>query len=349
MLEMAPQGLYCDLGDFYIDPSRAVEHALITHAHSDHARKGSKNYWCVESSTALVLTRLGRVNRLTAVKYGQKIKFGKVWVSFHPAGHILGSAQIRIESENEVWAVSGDFKRGPDPSCEEFEVIPCDTWITEATFGLPVYQWPPITDAIQEIYAWWMANRAEGRASLLYAYSLGKTQRVLTELFKLFPSLCEKVYLHPAAVELTECYRRSGILMLATRSLADCLETESLAGQMIIAPSSSSMKDWINRLGSYEEAFASGWMLLKKARFGRGLDRGFVVSDHADFSDLVQTACETGAKQVYVMYGDHRALARQLEKRGIRTGPVTDLKPGAKSHRREKAEAPQGPVQLSLF
>jgi putative mRNA 3-end processing factor len=182
LITLTPEGLYCPVGDFHVDPWRPVERALITHAHGDHARRGSHRYHAPGSGLGLLRRRLGPEAIIDGHGFGEPLAFGGARVSFHPAGHVLGSAQIRIEAEGEVWVISGDYKRDPDPSCEPYEVVPCDVFITEATFALPIYRWDPVDRVIDALLGWWNANAAAGRASVLFCYALGKAQRVLAEI-----------------------------------------------------------------------------------------------------------------------------------------------------------------------
>ena len=223
MLILTAAGLYCARGDFHIDPSRAVDRAVVTHAHSDHARRGSKRYYAAAPGVGLLKARLGRQIEVEGVPYGRRFQLGGVAVSFHPAGHILGSAQVRLEADGEVWVASGDYKRQPDPTCEPFEPVPCDVFVTEATCGTPGLAWKKGVQAGREIHEWWMENAALGVNSVLFAYSLGKTQRVLGEL----ASLAKKpIHCHEAAAAINECYRAQGVTLARTRCLSDVKEGE---------------------------------------------------------------------------------------------------------------------------
>ncbi len=326
MLTLTARGLYCPEGDFYVDPSRGVDRAVITHAHSDHARRGSSRYFTARSGVGVLKARLGQKIAVEGVEYGQRFRLGNVWVSLHPAGHILGSAQVRIEGPGGVWVASGDYKREPDPTCEPFEVVPCDAFVTEATFGTPSFRWSPGRELGREIFDWWSANAARGASSLLFAYSLGKAQRVLGELA---PHMTEPVLTHHTVTDLTDCYRAEGVRLAPTRCLSE--ETGTLRGRLILAPPSVLDDAFEKRLGEYETAFASGWMQGGTA-YGRGAayDKGFVMSDHADWDALVRTARETGAKRVYVQHRGKGALVRHLRGLGIEAEPVEALieKPG---------------------
>ena len=321
LITWTPKGLYCAAGDFYIDPHRAVDVAVITHAHSDHARRGSKHYYCEHSGVNLLRCRLGDKIKVTAVPYRESFQVGKVKVSFHSAGHILGSAQVRVEYGAEVWVASGDYKRDPDPSCEPFEIVPCDTFITEATFGTPKFAWEKNLEHGRMIHDWWMSNAQAGRNSILFGYSLGKAQRILAELA---PFAHAPVLIHETIEKLTDCYRLEGRVLAPTHLLKEkLLQTEVLRGELILAPPSILTESWIEKVGSFQTAFASGWM--QGGGYGRNrYDKGFVMSDHADWNDLNQTIKQTGAKRIFVQHRDG-ALVRHLKSLGLEAHPVEKL------------------------
>lgn len=316
------KGLYCPAGDFYIDPHRAVDVAVITHAHSDHARRGSRKYICVDSGIELLKTRIGKNISVDCFSYGQVFELGKVKVSFHSAGHILGSAQVRVELNGDVWVASGDYKRDPDPSCDPFENVKCDTFITEATFGTPKFIWQKNLPHGQMIHDWWISNEKAGMNSILFGYSLGKAQRILAELSKFAH---KPVLIHSSINELTECYRRQNRMLASTtllnEKLKDLIFDQRLQGELILAPPSILTEAWADKLGNYRTAFASGWM---QGNGRRGYDHGFVMSDHADWNDLNQTIQETGAKKVYVQHRDG-ALVRHLRRLGLEAYSISDL------------------------
>jgi putative mRNA 3-end processing factor len=326
---MTPQGLYCKAGDFHIDPRGGVENAVITHAHSDHARRGSKNYFCTTSGTSLLKCRIGKKIIVKSFPYKEKFQIGAANLSFHPAGHILGSSQVRVEVNGEVWVASGDYKRDPDPTCEPFETVKCDVFITEATFGTPAYTWPKDADLGKEIFDWWEENSSQGYNSVICAYSLGKTQRLLG-LLKDYAK--KPVYCHSAARELNNCYREEGMGLASTICLSKLEKDTVLSGDLVIAPSSFLRTEQIAVLGStFKTAFASGWM----ARNSFGYDRGFLLSDHADWNDLLKTIYETEAKRIYVQ---HRkgALIRKLRAEGLKAFSDVTL-------------FPKNPAQMVLF
>ncbi|MET0383629.1 MAG: ligase-associated DNA damage response exonuclease [Burkholderiaceae bacterium] len=306
-----PEGLYCPQGDFHIDPWRPVERALITHAHGDHLRAGHARYLTAEAGRHVVASRVGPVD-LQALPYGETLVHGGVKVSFHPAGHVLGSAQIRLEHGGRVWVVSGDYKTGPDATCDPFEPVRCDVFVTESTFGLPVFRWAPQQRIFDDINEWWRANAASGRASIVYAYSFGKAQRVLTGL----DAGVGPIVVHGAVATIDEAYRRSGVALPPTNGVAE-LAPADLRRCIVIAPPSAQGSAWTRRFGDFSDAFASGWMLLRGARRRRNVDRGFVLSDHADWPGLLQAIAATGAPRVIVTHGYVDPLVRHLGERGL--------------------------------
>ena len=313
-----PLGLFCEAGGFYVDPWQPVERAVITHAHGDHARPGSEAYLCAPECAPLLRRRLPDAVVETQ-PWGQPITIGGVNVSFHPAGHIFGSAQIRVEHKGDVWVVSGDYKRAADPTCRPFEPVRCNTFITEATFGLPIYSWDPPASVVAEIMEWWHANRAQGRASVLFCYALGKAQRILAELRGLAE---EPVRLHGAMVALTDVYRESGVPLAEVERIAEGTRGRALAGTLVLAPLSARGTPWMRRLPNPSTAFASGLMRVRGVRRQRAFDRGFVLSDHSDWRALLDTIAETGASRVLVTHGWSDAFARYLAERGLETGTL---------------------------
>jgi putative mRNA 3-end processing factor len=330
MLIMTQAGLYCPAGDFFIDPKTAVTNAVITHAHSDHARPGSKQYFCTSSGVSLLKSRLGAKISVESHPYGQTFQIKDVTISFHPAGHILGSSQIRLALFGEVWVVSGDYKRDPDPTCEPFQSIPCDVFITEATFGTPAFQWDKSPQHGKAILAWWQQNAANDTNSVLFAYSLGKAQRILAELAELTD---QPVYCHSATQALNDCYRTQGVKLLPTISLKDLPKETELKKALCLVPTSFLKTHQAKVLGKhYKTAFASGWMVRPTNQF----NAGFILSDHADWNDLLLTITESRAKRVYVQHRGAGALVRELKKRGISAYPDTAL-------------TPKNPAQMVLF
>jgi len=276
LLSLTKKGLFCRAGNFYIDPMGAVDHAVITHAHADHARKGSRNYYCAASGVALLKARIGANISVQGIPFREVFDFGSVRVSFHPAGHILGSSQVRIEAFGEVWVASGDYKRDADPTCEPFEVVPCDTFVTEATFGTPAYVWPKDVDLGLQIAEWWHANSAREVNSVLFAYSLGKAQRVLGALAT---HARKPIYCHSAVTPINNCYRAQGIQLAPTKCLSSLNGNETLKGELFLVPQAFLKTAQAAFLGEgVETAFASGWMAKATSEFQRGFMSSTVVT-----------------------------------------------------------------------
>ena len=315
MVVVRKEGLYCVPGQFYIDPWRPVERAIITHAHADHARVGHGHYLSAESGVRVLQARLGPVS-IQGLEYGERITQNGVTVSLHPAGHVLGSSQIRMEHAGEVWVASGDYKLESDPTCLPFEPVRCHTFMTESTFGLPIYRWQPSQTIYDEINQWWRKNAAEGRTSVLFCYAFGKAQRILAGLDpEIGPIIC-----HGAAQALTEVYRASGVILPHTVMVGDVTDKAALKTAIVIAPPSAAGSPWMKRFGDYSDAFASGWMLLRGARRRRGVDRGFVLSDHADWPGLMRAIKATEAERVIVTHGSIPIMVRWLQQNGWEAG-----------------------------
>ncbi|MEO6065128.1 MAG: ligase-associated DNA damage response exonuclease [Lysobacterales bacterium] len=313
LLQLRPEGLYCPAGDFWIDPWRPVPNAIITHAHADHARAGMQSYVSASEGIDLLHLRVGLDASIESLAYGEQRRLGAATVSLHPAGHIRGSSQVRVAVGDEVWVVTGDFKRQPDPTCTPFEVVRCDALITEATFAYPVYRWPATSVVAAQIMAWRRHCAERGAAALLLCYALGKAQRLLAELALLTDEI---VLLHGAMVGLTDLYRLAGVAMLPIEPVGEKRGAE-LAGRLVLAPPSAAGSPWMRRFDEVETAFASGWMQVRGHRRRRGHDRGFVLSDHADWSDLIRTVLESGARRVLATHGQQEVLARYLKELGV--------------------------------
>ena len=319
MLRETPDGLFCPDGDFYVDPWGAVDRALITHAHGDHARSGSRSYLCAAPCGPLLERRLEAGTTVQTLAYGERLRLGETTVSFHPAGHILGSAQIRIEGRDGVWVISGDYKRQADPTCAPFEVVPCHTFITESTFGLPIFRWDAPAQVIADVFEWCEANGKAGLASVIFCYTLGKAQRLLAMLAA---HTDRPVVIHGAISAMTEVYRRAGVPMLDTEVLIDRPRNRSMAGEIVLAPLMARGTPWMRRLGEFSDAFASGTMRVRGIRRQRNVDRGIVLSDHADWPELLATIADTGAERVLTTHGYPEPLARYLREQGIDGGII---------------------------
>jgi len=312
LLSLTPAGLYCEAGDFYIDPWRSVDRAIITHAHSDHARWGMRRYLCAEPGFGVMRQRLGAEAAIDSVPYGEPLRMGSARVSLHPAGHIIGSAQVRIEVGGEVAVVSGDYKVAADPTCQPFEPIRCDTFVSECTFGLPIYRWRPDAEIFAEINAWWARNRAAGRVSLLTGYALGKAQRGLSGVD---PSI-GNIYCHGAVQAMNRLYREAGVNLPDTRLVSEATNRAELEGALVVAPPSAVGTPWTRRFGDASVAFMSGWMAIRGTRRRRGVEAGFVLSDHTDWPELLETVAATGASRVWLTHGYTETSARYLRELG---------------------------------
>ena len=313
LLELTPRGLYCAAGDFYVDPWRPVERAVITHAHADHARPGHAHYLAADPARHVLRTRLGAQAALETLPYGAVRDIGGVRVSLHPAGHVLGSAQVRVEHRGEVWVVSGDYKLDPDPTCAPFEPVRCDTFVTESTFGLPVYRWEAPDAIFAGVNAWWRANAAAGQASVLFGYAFGKAQRILAGV----DASIGPIFVHGAVDVLDLAYRESGVALPGTHRVSDVEKKFDYAGALVVAPPSAQSTPWLKRFGDYSDAFASGWMAIRGARRQRNVDRGFVLSDHADWPSLLRAIEASAAPRVLVTHGQVAVLVRALCERGL--------------------------------
>jgi putative mRNA 3-end processing factor len=315
LLNLTNAGLYCAFGDFYIDPWQPVDRAVVTHAHGDHARPGSRAYLTTRDGERVLRTRMGAYANIQAVAYGAPVVINGVRVSLHPAGHILGSAQVRVEYNGEVAVVSGDYKTEQDATCARFEPQRCHTFVTESTFGLPIYHWQPQAVIFDQINAWWRANREDGKCTILYGYALGKAQRLLAGID---PTI-GPIYAHGAVQRLNDDYRASGVPLPPTTYVADAPTPRGKAdwaGALVIAPPSAHGTPWMRKFGAVGTAFASGWMQIRGKRRQRAVDRGFVLSDHADWAGLMDAIRATGAEQIWVTHGYTAVVVRWLIEQG---------------------------------
>jgi putative mRNA 3-end processing factor len=319
LIVTSANGLYCPAGDFYIDPWRPVERAVITHAHGDHLRSGNTHYDYAAAGAGVIACRLPEGYSGTGHAYGASFEIGEARISLHPAGHVLGSAQVRIAARGQVWVVSGDYKRDPDPTCAPFEVVPCDVFISEATFALPIYRWPDTREVAADLKTWWDANRERGLATVVFCYALGKAQRVLAELGRLSN---ETVYVHGALLPLIAAYRAAGIDMIPTAPATSSTRRD-YAGALIFAPPSAAGSTWMRRFGEHVTAFCSGWMQVRGNRRRRGYDRGFVISDHADWPSLLRTFREVAPREVLLTHGYSDAMVRYLNESGTRAAALS--------------------------
>ncbi|HEX6106905.1 MAG TPA: ligase-associated DNA damage response exonuclease [Gemmatimonadales bacterium] len=313
LLRLTDRGLYCEAGDFHVDPWGAVDRAVVTHAHGDHLAWGCRSYLTAADGLGVARDRLGADADIRVLPYGEAIEVNGVRVSLHPAGHILGSAQVRLEHRGEAWVVSGDYKTDPDPTCRPFEPVRCHTFVTESTFGLPIYRWPPQSEVLADINAWWRANQLAGRTTLLFGYALGKAQRLLAGLD---PAI-GPILTHGAVERLVARYREAGVALPPTTYAGALDRKADTSSAIVIAPPSAAGSTWARRFAPYATAFASGWMLVRGIRRRRALDRGFPLSDHVDWPGLLEAVAATGAGQVWVTHGYTGPVVRWLRESGL--------------------------------
>lgn len=316
LIEFTDKGLYCARGQFYIDPWRPVDKAVITHAHSDHARAGNGGYLCHRLTKPLLDLRLG-VNGVTpavqAVEWGEALYLNGVQVSLHPAGHVIGSSQVRVEYKGEVWVVSGDYKTEDDGISGAFEVLPCHVFITESTFGLPIYNWKPQAELYANLRDWVAGNRAQEKTSVLIAYSLGKAQRLLKGL----ESFGGKVYVHGAVWNVHQALVNAGVDLPPVERVSPDMPKEWFRGQVVIAPGSAEGSPWMRRFSPYAIGICSGWMQVRGNVRRRNADAGFAMSDHADWKGLLSAIRATGAEKIFVTHGFQATLTRYLNEQGL--------------------------------
>ncbi|MBA2728945.1 MAG: ligase-associated DNA damage response exonuclease [Parachlamydiaceae bacterium] len=314
-LKVKAQGLYCTSGHFYIDAWKPTPICVVTHGHGDHAYWGHDLYIGSPETIKIIQHRLGKDTPCQSLEYHKKIKLGNCWLSLHPAGHILGASQIRIEDSKGVTVISGDYKRADDATCKPFEVIECDIFVTESTFALPIYHWPKNEIIEKQIFDWWQENANNGHPSILFCYSLGKAQRVMS----LLSNHSDKtVHLHGAVYSLSQLYNEMGVKLIPYTPVSESAKGSLFNQDLIIAPPSAIGTPWMKRFPSSRTALASGWMEVRGTRRRRALDRGFVLSDHADWSSLIRTIEQTKAKIVLTTHGNSGTLAKYLrEEKGL--------------------------------
>ena len=312
MLHFTDKGIYCPRADVYIDPWKPVQRALITHGHSDHSRWGHQTYLCTRLAQPVIRHRLGPVN-IETVEYGEIRTINGVDFSFHPAGHILGSAQIRVAFKGEVWVVSGDYKLEDDGLSGFFEPLRCHTFITESTFGLPVYHWKPQAEVFHDINTWWKDNQAQDKVSVITAYALGKAQRILMGID---PAI-GPIFTHGAIENVNEVIRGQGVSLPATRRVNPAARGKGYSGGLVIAPPSVIGSLWLRQFREISLGVASGWMTLRGSRRRKNADRGFVLSDHADWKGLNAAVHGTGAEKVIATHGYSDIFSQWLRQQGL--------------------------------
>ena len=314
-VEARPEGLYCAAGDFFVDPAGPVSRALLTHAHADHAYVGSTSYLCASPGVSIARHRLGGA-AVAGMAYGETRRIGDANVSFFPAGHVLGSAQIRIEVAGAITVVAGDYKRAADPTTPPFEPLRCDVFVTETTFGLPVFTWPDPAVVVDELVAAWQAERAAGAVFLIYGYALGKAQRLLALLADRADLPPEPIFVHGAVANINQLYEKEGVRLAAWEALGE-RKGKALAGRLVVAPPHTRGSAWVRRFPGARTALLSGFCRIRGERRRVNVDRGLVLSDHADYDALHHTVRETEASHVLTTGPHAETFARDLGERGV--------------------------------
>ncbi|MEM9362413.1 MAG: ligase-associated DNA damage response exonuclease [Bacteroidota bacterium] len=310
LLQFTNKGIYCQAAKVYLDPWKPVDKAIISHGHADHSRWGHKQYITHHRNIPIIKHRLGEIT-VTGKNWGESFTINGVKFSLHPAGHIIGSSQIRVEHKGEVWVFTGDYKIEDDGLCTPYENVKCHTFITECTFGLPAFKWTPQSEVFKDVYQWWGQNQSEGKTSILFGYSLGKAQRLLKHL----DTSIGKIYTHGAVENMTEVLRPL-VDLPETHLITRETKKEELLGNMVVAPPSTHGSTWIRKMVPFVTATASGWMAFRGARRRRGIDKGFVLSDHCDWDGLLESIKATGAEKVICTHGYTEIFSRYLRDLG---------------------------------
>lgn len=313
LLQFTDKGLYCEQAKVYLDPWKPVDKALISHGHSDHAYFGHKHYLTATLAMPVIKHRLFLQNNIQTLDYGETLTINGVNFSFRPAGHIPGSSQIRVEHKGEVWVFSGDYKLEKDNISTPFEPVKCHAFITESTFGLPIYKWKPQHEVFNDVNEWWRKNQSEGKTSVIAGYTLGKAQRILKNV----DASIGKIFTHGAVDAINAVLKNQGLELPDAPRISDGIKKEEIKGSLIVCPPSAVGSTWMRRFLPYSLGVASGWMKLRGTRRRRGADRGFVLSDHADWDDLNRAIAATGAERVFVTHGYTEIFAQWLREKGL--------------------------------
>lgn len=334
LLRFDDKGIFCEQAGVYLDPWKPVNKAIITHGHADHSRWGHQQYITQHDNIPIIKHRLGDIN-VHGVNYGESFTVNNVKFSLHPAGHIIGSSQVRVEYKGEVWVFSGDYKTEDDGISAPYEPVRCDAFITECTFGLPAFKWQPQAQVMNEVNSWWQQNKVEGKTSVLFGYSLGKAQRLLKHLD---PSI-GRIFTHGAIENMTEVIRPMVDFPETTRITRE-IKKEEIKGGIVLAPPSAHGSTWIRKMVPYESAMASGWMAFRGARRRRAVDRGFVLSDHCDWQGLISSIKTTGCERVICTHGYSEIFSRFLNEQGYDARTANTQYEGELAEMESKQEEP---------
>ena len=311
LIKYSENGLYCKVADIWIDPHKPVKKALITHAHMDHFTFGCEEYISTYETSIILKERIGNEINIKTYDYGEIFKVNGINISFHPSGHILGSSQIKFNFAGEAWLITGDFKRQKDDTCEEFEKVKTDYLISESTFGLPIFKWQETQKTVSDILEWVVSS--PNKASILFCYSLGKAQRILNEISK--SNLKNTIYTHSSIYKMNNCYEKLGISIIETKKFDKTQNINKFKGNIILLPPALNKGSYLKKFKDIQTGFASGWMNIRAYRKRSGYDKGFAISDHADWEGILKTIKETEAKNVFFHHGDSEALNKYLNEK----------------------------------
>ena len=317
LIEFTDKGLYCAQGQFYIDPWKPVDKAVITHAHSDHARPGCDYYLCHHFTKPLLQLRLGNRN-YESIGWNEAVYMNNVKISLHPAGHIIGSSQVRVEYNGEIWVVSGDYKTSNDGISGQFDPVKCHTFITESTFGLPIYHWQEEEPLFNDMRKWIQRNKEQKKTSVILAYSLGKAQRVIKNM----DGATDNIFVHGAVYNVQEVLKNSGWHFPEVKKVTADISKEIFHQSLVVAPGSVLDSPWLKKMQPLSLAVCSGWMQVRGNVRRQNIDAGFALSDHADWAGLLQAVKATGAEKVFVTHGFQAAFSRYLNENGIEAAEV---------------------------
>ena len=309
LIKYTSSGLYCELADAWIDPNKPVKRALITHAHMDHFTYGCDEYISTYETAAIIKERIGKEINIKTYDYEKEFKINGIKISFHPSGHILGSSQIKFSFAEEIWLITGDFKRQKDETCKEYEIVKTDYLISESTFGLPIFKWDEPQKTALDITKW--INSSQEKTSILFCYSLGKAQRLLNEISK--TKFKNNIYTHNSIYKMNKCYEKLGIEIIDTKKFDMNKNRENLKGSLILLPPALIKNSSLKNFKDIQTGFASGWMSIRALRKRSGYEKGFPISDHADWNDILNTIKDSQAKNVFFNHGDSEALNRYLK------------------------------------
>ena len=322
LISQKSQGLYCESANIWIDPYKPVEKAIITHAHSDHFTNGCREYICSIETGLLLKKRFGNNINLKTVEYDKKFLINGINFSLHPSGHILGSSQIKIMTDSETWLITSDFKRQKDKTCKSYERLKTDFLICESTFGLPIFNWESTNKIIDKITKW--VNQSEDSTSILFCYSLGKAQRLLSELNS---QNFKNIYVHKSINNINTIYKNLGIELEEAKIFDNNLEINNLKDCLLLLPPSLNNQNFLKKFKRFQTGFASGWMSIRALKKRSGFDKGFTISDHADWNGLIKTIKESEAKRVFLNHGDGESLANFLrDKEGLDIQQLNEVK-----------------------